>query len=87
MNTARPPLKIGAAGLGRAFTLMLPTFSADQRVEALAAFETRPGSALTHQHFGPLIVSCERGDVRPLPDAVWVVADPVRTRHALVPPP
>ncbi|WP_087650326.1 Gfo/Idh/MocA family protein, partial [Caballeronia choica] len=25
-----------------------------------------------HQHFGPLIVSCERGDLRPLPDCIVV---------------
>ncbi len=31
------PLRIGVAGLGRAFTLMLPTFVADQRVRLVAA--------------------------------------------------
>ena len=39
-----------------------------------------------HHHFGPLIVSCERGDVRPLPDAVWVYGDAERQRHALPAP-
>lgn len=32
-----PVLSIGVAGLGRAFTLMLPTFAADPRVELVAA--------------------------------------------------
>jgi phthalate 4,5-cis-dihydrodiol dehydrogenase len=35
-------LKIGAAGLGRAFSLMAPTFSADPRVELVAAADPRP---------------------------------------------
>lgn len=34
-------LKIGVAGLGRAFTLMLPTFMADPRVELVAAADPR----------------------------------------------
>ena len=33
----QPPLRIGVAGLGRAFTLMLPTFTADSRVRLVAA--------------------------------------------------
>ncbi len=33
----RPPLGIGVAGLGRAFTLMLPTFRQDARVRLVAA--------------------------------------------------
>jgi len=32
-----PPLKIGVAGLGRAFTLMLPTFLQDSRIQLVAA--------------------------------------------------
>jgi phthalate 4,5-cis-dihydrodiol dehydrogenase len=34
-------LRIGVAGLGRAFTLMLPTFVGDQRVELVAAADPR----------------------------------------------
>jgi phthalate 4,5-cis-dihydrodiol dehydrogenase len=36
-----------------------------------------------HQHFGAIVVSCERGDVRPMPDAVWVYGDDRRERHPL----
>lgn len=36
-----------------------------------------------HQHFGPVIVSCERADVRPMPDAVCVYADEWIVRHEL----
>jgi phthalate 4,5-cis-dihydrodiol dehydrogenase len=39
-----------------------------------------------HQHFGPIIVSCERGDVRPLPDAVMIYGDAKRERRALEAP-
>jgi phthalate 4,5-cis-dihydrodiol dehydrogenase len=36
------PVRLGVAGLGRAFTLMLPTFAADARVELAAAADPRP---------------------------------------------
>ncbi|HZZ94256.1 MAG TPA: Gfo/Idh/MocA family oxidoreductase [Usitatibacter sp.] len=36
------PIRIGVAGLGRAFTLMLPTLSADPRVQLVAACDPRP---------------------------------------------
>ena len=35
-------LRLGVAGLGRAFTLMLPTFARDPRVELVAATDPRP---------------------------------------------
>ncbi|HEY2862003.1 MAG TPA: Gfo/Idh/MocA family oxidoreductase [Casimicrobiaceae bacterium] len=35
-------LRLGVAGLGRAFTLMLPTFTADSRIELVAAADPRP---------------------------------------------
>lgn len=36
-----------------------------------------------HQHFGPIVVSCERGDIRPLPDSVCVYADLAKERRPL----
>lgn len=39
MNQA--PIRIGVIGLGRAFTLMLPTYVADQRVRIVAAYDPR----------------------------------------------
>ncbi|MFO1412918.1 MAG: Gfo/Idh/MocA family oxidoreductase [Burkholderiales bacterium] len=39
----RPPLRIGVAGLGRAFTFMLPTFLGDPRVRLVAAADPLPG--------------------------------------------
>lgn len=38
-----------------------------------------------HQHFGPVLVACERGDLQPLPDAVWVHGDHARERRPLPP--
>lgn len=35
-------LRLGAAGLGRAFTVMLPTFTGDARIELAAAADLRP---------------------------------------------
>ena len=35
------PLKLGVIGLGRAFTLMLPTFAADPRIQLTAASDPR----------------------------------------------
>lgn len=42
--------------------------------------------APAHQHFGPVVVSCEHGDLRPMPDAVWVYGDEGRERLELPPP-
>jgi phthalate 4,5-cis-dihydrodiol dehydrogenase len=36
------PLKLGVIGLGRAFTLMLPTFAAHPRIKMVAASDPRP---------------------------------------------
>ncbi|MGV3633097.1 MAG: Gfo/Idh/MocA family protein, partial [Pseudorhodoplanes sp.] len=36
------PIRLGVAGLGRAFTLMLPTFAADPRIALAAATDLRP---------------------------------------------
>lgn len=50
MNNARSPsgsagpIRLGVLGLGRAFTLMLPTFLGDRRVKLVAAFDPRPGA-------------------------------------------
>ena len=41
MRMSERRLKVGIAGLGRAFTLMLPTFVADQRVDLVAAADPR----------------------------------------------
>jgi phthalate 4,5-cis-dihydrodiol dehydrogenase len=45
-----------------------------------------PENAEAHQHFGLVIVSCEHGDVRPLPSAVMVYGDRERRTEPLPPP-
>lgn len=44
------------------------------------------GTVPAHQHFGPVIVTCERADIRPLPTGVMVYGDEVRRHHPLVAP-
>ena len=39
------------------------------------AQQQKAASRLLHQHFGVLIASCERADLRPLPEGVWIYAD------------
>jgi phthalate 4,5-cis-dihydrodiol dehydrogenase len=46
----------------------------------------RPSGALKHQHFGVVLVSCERGDVRPMPDAVWVYGNERPERRTIEAP-
>src|SRR5258708_38654398 len=38
------------------------------------------------QHFGVLIASCERADLRPLPEGGWIVADGEKRREPLPAP-
>lgn len=40
----------------------------------------------THQHFGPLIVSCDGADLRPTPEGVWIDSDFETKLHALPDP-
>lgn len=42
--------------------------------------------AARYQHFGPMLVSCEHGDVRPLPDGVWVYGDESKWHEPLPAP-
>lgn len=64
--------------------------TATRAAEAATGVEAVGSSAsaapLSHQHFGPLIVSCERGAVRPMADALWVYGDFERERRPLPPP-
>ncbi len=42
---------------------------------AAAGVSGRPLAPAWHQHFGAVIICCERGDLRPLPNGVMVYAD------------
>ncbi|MEO7404970.1 MAG: Gfo/Idh/MocA family oxidoreductase [Burkholderiales bacterium] len=39
-----------------------------------------------NQHFGPVIVSCEQGDVRPMADGVWVYGNAMKEHRPLPAP-
>lgn len=41
-----------------------------------------PGQAW-YQHFGPVVVSCDAADLRPVPDGVWIYGHEIRTHEAL----
>jgi len=75
-----PTLRIGVAGLGRAFTLMLPTFRADPRVRLVAAADPLPAARARFERdfggraYGNVAALCED-------DAVDVVY--VATPHGL----
>lgn len=45
------------------------------------------GDGRAHEHFGLFIVSCDRADLRPMPDGVVIYGDTARTRRDLPPPP
>lgn len=42
--------------------------------------------ATHHEHFGPLVISCERADLRPTPKGVWIYGDDQRRFEPLPPP-
>lgn len=67
MSTETSPIRLGVLGLGRAFTLMVPTFSGDPRIQLVAGFDPRASAtALLHAEFG--------ARAHPSPEAVC--ADP-----------
>ena len=50
------------------------------------AAEAATPDPVAHQHFGFVLVSCERGDLRPMPDGVHVYGDDEARFEALPPP-
>jgi phthalate 4,5-cis-dihydrodiol dehydrogenase len=44
------------------------------------------GASAVHQHFGSLLVSCERADLRPAADGVWIYADGDKRHEPLTAP-
>lgn len=76
MSTQTGKLKIGVAGLGRAFTLMLPTFTADSRVRLVGA--TDPIAAARAQFekdfAAPTFESVEALCASPEVDVVYIAS-------------
>jgi phthalate 4,5-cis-dihydrodiol dehydrogenase len=48
--------------------------------------EFNPAQPVAHQHFGVFIVSCEKADLRPVPNGVVIYADDERRLDPLQPP-
>jgi phthalate 4,5-cis-dihydrodiol dehydrogenase len=46
----------------------------------------KPATDVGHAHFGLLIASCERADLRPRPEGVWIYADNEKRLEPLAPP-
>jgi len=58
----------------------------DARNYGGAAYRPLAEQVLSHQHFGTIIVSCERADLRPLPDGVMIYQNGAARLDPLPPP-
>ncbi|WP_288823818.1 Gfo/Idh/MocA family oxidoreductase [uncultured Paraburkholderia sp.] len=87
MGAPKSPEAYGSARR-RLATLKSPGQEARLKAEGTyggAAYKapTAGDEPINHQHFGPLIVSCERGDLRPMADGVLVYGDAQSERRPL----
>lgn len=73
-RSADRPIRLGVAGLGRAFTLMLPTLVADPRIRLAAATDSRPEARarFTADFNAPVYDSVEALCADPDLDAIYV---------------
>jgi phthalate 4,5-cis-dihydrodiol dehydrogenase len=51
-----------------------------------ASYQTSAAQPASHQHFGTIVVSCERADLRPMPNGVMIYQDGTARLEALPPP-
>lgn len=90
MGSAKSPRNHGAA---RRRLAGMPDTLEEARLKAAGTYGGSayvPASGTNpakHQHFGPIIVSCDRADLRAMPDSVWVYADDRREQIPLLAPP
>jgi phthalate 4,5-cis-dihydrodiol dehydrogenase len=80
-GAARKALRRIASGTGEAAAKNARNFGGANYVPA-----NRESGSVLHQHFGFVLVSCERADLRPLPDGVMIYADEERRLDPLAPP-
>lgn len=71
---------VGAYGATRRLLASAPTAAAETALKATRNyggqdFSTAGGAPEFHPHFGIVLVSCERGDVRPTPKGVMIYGD------------
>ncbi|AVO34623.1 Gfo/Idh/MocA family protein [Ottowia oryzae] len=82
MSATAEPIRLGVLGLGRAFTLMLPTFLGDPRVRLVAAYDPHPGArAAFETTFGGVALGDEQS-VCDHPDVEWVYLATPHQMHA-----
>ena len=82
----KDPTRYGAA---RATTRQAATpddEAALKTTRTYGALKTPAAPAVAHEHFGLIVVSCERADLRPLPDGVMVYGDDAQHFEAVPPP-
>ncbi|ABM58660.1 Gfo/Idh/MocA family protein [Verminephrobacter eiseniae] len=87
MSTAQRPIRLGVAGLGRAFTLMLPTLVQDSRVQLLAACDPRAAArAQFLRDFGaPAYPDIEGLAADPSVDAIYIASPhALHARHTCI---
>ena len=81
LGRERDPADYGRARRALAAAPTPEAESALKRRRAYGAAELPP-AAPHHEHFGPVIVCCERGDIRLTPDGIWVYSDERRFEPA-----
>src|SRR6218665_2661280 len=86
-GTAQRPIRLGVAGLGRAFTLMLPTLVQDSRVQLRAACDPRAAArAQFLRDFGaPAYPDIEGLAADPSVDAIYIASPhALHARHTCI---
>jgi phthalate 4,5-cis-dihydrodiol dehydrogenase len=90
MGAKKDPTKYGAA---RRALRNITTPEAEAALKNTRAYGLTDTAGLiaadappAHNHFGFVVVSCERADIRPLPDAIMVYGDETQQRIPLTPP-
>ncbi len=71
-------------GRARRALAAAPTPEAESALKRARTFDAAavPAAAPHHEHFGPVVVCCERGDIRLTPDGIWVYGDERRFEPA-----
>jgi phthalate 4,5-cis-dihydrodiol dehydrogenase len=81
-DSTQAPIALGVLGMGRAFTLMLPTFAQDPRVRLVAAFDPRASAQqLFVQEFSGVAHESAQG-VCADPNVEWVYIASPHQMHA-----
>ncbi|HSW18289.1 MAG TPA: Gfo/Idh/MocA family oxidoreductase [Ramlibacter sp.] len=89
MGQAKSPADHGRA---RRRLAALPDPAEEARLKASATYggalyaPGAPAAAAQHQHFGPVVVSCDEADLRPMPDGVWIYGNEQRSHHPATAP-